>query len=65
MQLDLTPRAMTMLTDLKEKMQAATYAEVIKAALKLQDGPITDVERGSEFLARDKKGRVSEFRMFL
>lgn len=64
-QLDLTPRAMTMLTELKEKMEASTYAEVIKAALKLYDGLITEVDRGSEFLIRDKDGRVSEFRMFL
>jgi hypothetical protein len=64
-QLDLTPRAMAILTELKEKTDASTYAEVIKNAMKLYDGLITEVERGSEFLIRDKDGRVSEFRMFL
>jgi hypothetical protein len=64
-QLDLTPRAMALLTDLKERTEASTYAEVIKAAMKLYDGLITEVEKGNEFLIRDKDGRVSEFRMFL
>src|SRR3954452_8165655 len=36
-QLDLTPRAMALLTELKEKTDAATYAEVFKNAMKLYD----------------------------
>jgi hypothetical protein len=64
-QLDLTPRAMALLTELKEKTDAASYAEVFKNAMKLYDGIISEVERGSEFLIRDKDGKVSEFRMFL
>ena len=64
-QLDLTPRAMALLTELKEKTEASTYAEVIKASMKLYDGLITEIEKGTEFLIRDKSGRVSEFRMFL
>jgi hypothetical protein len=34
-QLDLTPRAMKLLTGLKEKTEAGSYAEVIRNALKL------------------------------
>ncbi len=64
-QFDLTPRAMAMLTELKSKTDAATYAEVFKNAMKLYDGIISEIERGSEFLIRDKDGKVSEFRMFL
>jgi hypothetical protein len=64
-QLDLTPRAMALLTELKTKTDAATYAEVFKNAMKLYDGIISEVERGSQFLIRDKDGKVSEFRMFL
>jgi hypothetical protein len=64
-QLDLTPRAMALLVELKEKTEAATYAEVFKNAMKLYDGIISEVEKGTEFLIRDKDGRVSEFRMFL
>jgi hypothetical protein len=64
-QLDLTPRAMSLLTELKEKTEAATYAEVIRSAMKLYDGLISETERGSQFLVRDKNGQISEFRMFL
>lgn len=64
-QFDLTPRAMALLTELKIKTYAATYAEVFKNAMKLYDGIISEIERGSEFLIRDKDGKVSEFRMFL
>ncbi len=64
-QFDLSPRAMALLTELKEKTDAATYAEVFKNAMKLYDGIISEVERGSDFLIRDKDGKVSEFRMFL
>ena len=64
-QFDLTPRAMALLTELKNKTDAATYAEVFKNAMKLYDGIISEIERGSEFLISDKDGKVSEFRMFL
>lgn len=64
-QLDLTPRAMALLAELKEKTDAASYAEVFKNAMQLYDGLIGEVERGSTFLIRDKDGKVSEFRMFL
>ncbi len=64
-QFDLSPRAMALLTELKSKTDAATYAEVFKNAMKLYDGIISEIERGSEFLIRDKDGKVSEFRMFL
>lgn len=64
-QLDLSPRAMALLAELKEKTDASSYAEVLKNAMKLYDGLISEVERGSEFLIRDKDGKVSEFRMFL
>ncbi len=64
-QLDLSPRAMSQLAELKEKSDAASYAEVFKNAMKLYDGIVTEIERGSTFLIRDKDGKVSEFRMFL
>jgi hypothetical protein len=64
-QLDLTPRAAALLSELKEKTDAASYAEVFKNAMKLYDGIIAEVQRGSDFLIRDKDGKVSEFRMFL
>jgi hypothetical protein len=64
-QLDLQPRTMAMLNELKEKTDSASYAEVFKNAMKLYDGIITEIERGNTFLIRDSDGKVSEFRMFL
>ncbi len=64
-QLDLTPRAMAILAELKDKTEAASYAEVFKNAMKLYDGILTEIERGSEFMIRDKDGNMAEFRMFL
>jgi len=64
-QLDLSARAMVQLAELKEKTDAASYAEVFKNAMKLYDGIITEIESGATFLIRDKDGKVSEFRMFL
>ncbi len=64
-QFDLTPRAMALLTELKEKTDASSYAEVVKNALKLYDGLISEVEKGSEFLIRDKNGQVAPFKFFL
>jgi len=64
-QLDFSPRAMTLLSDLKDKTEAASYAEVIRNALKLYDGLITEAESGATFLVRAPNGEVSPFKMFL
>ena len=64
-QLDFSPRAMALLSDLKEKTEAASYAEVIRNALKLYDGLITEAESGATFLVRGANGEVSPFKMFL
>ena len=49
---------MRVLTELK-------YAEVFKNAIKLYDGILAEIEKGNEFLIRDKDGNGSSFRMFL
>jgi hypothetical protein len=64
-QLDFPPRAMAILTEIKEKTESASYAEVIRKALKLYDGLITEVENGAEFMIRNKDGSLSPFKMFL
>jgi hypothetical protein len=64
-QLDFAPRAMERLNALKAKTEAASYAEVVKNALRLYEGLIEEVESGKQFLVRDKDGVVAPFRMFL
>jgi len=64
-QLDFAPRSMDRLNALKAKTEAASYAEVVKNALRLYEGLIEEVENGREFLIRDQNGAISPFKMFL
>jgi hypothetical protein len=64
-QFDLAPRSMERLNALKTKTEAASYAEVVKNALRLYEALIEEDESGKQFLTRDKNGVVSPFRLFL
>ena len=64
-QLDFAPRSMELLNTLKAKTEAASYAEVVKNALRLYDALIEEAESGKQFLTRDRDGVVSPLRMFL
>ncbi len=64
-QLDLAPRAMERLNTLKRKTEAASYAEVVKNALRLYEALIEETEGGKQFLVRDAAGVVSPYRLFL
>lgn len=64
-QLDFAPRSMARLNALKAKTEAASYAEVVKNALRLYEALIEETESGKQFLIRDKDGVVAPFRMFL
>jgi hypothetical protein len=56
---------MTILAELKEKTEAASYAEVIRNALKLYDGLIAEAEKGNCFLVQGAAGNIAPFKMFL
>ena len=64
-QLDFAPRSMERLNALKLKTEAASYAEVVKNALRLYEALIEETEHGKQFLVRDAAGTVAPFRMFL
>jgi hypothetical protein len=64
-QLDFAPRSMERLNALKAKTEAASYAEVVKNALRLYEALIEETEGGKQFLVRDENGVVSPFRLFL
>jgi len=64
-QMDLPPRSMERLTALKDKTEAASYAEVIKNALRLYEALINEADQGNEFLVRDKEGNTVPYRLFL
>lgn len=63
-QLDLPPRAFERLNVLKSETEAATYAEVIKNALKLYAAMI-DLEReGNDFMMKRKDGTIVPLLLF-
>jgi hypothetical protein len=64
-QLDFAPRSMERLSALKAKTEAASYAEVVKNALRLYEALIEETEGGKQFLVRDQSGVVAPFRLFL
>ena len=64
-QFDLAPRSIERLNALKTKTEAASYAEVVKNALRLYEALIEETESGRQFLVRDKDGTISPYRLFL
>lgn len=64
-QFDLPPRSMERLNALKRKTEAASYAEVVKNALRLYEALIEETDAGKQFLVRDAAGMVSPYRLFL
>ncbi len=64
-QLELPPQAMERLQQLKEKTEAASYAEVIRNALRLYEALIQEAERGAEFQVKEPDGTAVPYRVFL
>jgi Arc/MetJ-type ribon-helix-helix transcriptional regulator len=64
-QLELPPQAMERLQQLKEKTEAASYAEVIRNALRLYEALIQEAERGAEFQVKEPDGTSVPYRIFL
>lgn len=62
-QLELAEASMARLTDLKEKTEAASYAEVIKNSLRLYEDVIEKYEEGCIFFIR-KDDKEIEYRIF-
>ena len=56
---------MERLNALKLKTEAASYAEVVKNALRLYEALIEETESGKQFLVRDRDGTLSPYRLFL
>jgi predicted DNA-binding protein len=50
---------------LKAKTEAATYAEVVKNALRIYEALIEESETGKRFFMRDEAGGVTIFRVFV
>jgi len=63
-QFDLPPRSMDRLNVLKLKTEAASYAEVVKNALRLYEALIEETESGKQFFVRDENGTLAPYRLF-
>lgn len=64
-QLELPPQAMERLQRLKEKSEAASYAEVIRNALRLFEALVDEHEKGSEFSLKRPNGDVVAYQIFV
>ncbi|MFL6726739.1 MAG: hypothetical protein ACJ8FS_09535 [Sphingomicrobium sp.] len=54
-QMDLPPRSVERLKRLQELTEAASYAEVMRNALRLYEALILEAEQGNEILIKRKK----------
>ncbi len=64
-QLEMPPQAMERLQGLKERTEAASYAEVIRNALRLYEALVTEAEMGREFAIKSPDGVISPYRIFV
>jgi len=64
-QLEMPPQAMERLQRLKEKTEAASYAEVIRSALRLFEALVEEHEKGSEFALKRADGEMLTYRIFV
>jgi Arc/MetJ-type ribon-helix-helix transcriptional regulator len=64
-QLEMPPQAMERLTRLKEKTEAASYAEVIRNALRVFESLAQEHEKGSEFSLKRADGQTVAYKIFV
>lgn len=64
-QLELPPSSMARLKALREKTEAASYAEVLRNALRLYEAMVEEAEKGNDVIIRRTKGEPAEIKVFL
>jgi hypothetical protein len=64
-QLELPPQAMERLQRLKERLEAASYAEVVRGALRLLETLADERDKGAEILLRRAGGETVAYKIFL
>lgn len=64
-QLEMPPQAMERLSRLKEKTEAASYAEVIRNALRVFEALIDEHEKGAEFHLKRPNGETVAYKIFV
>jgi Arc/MetJ-type ribon-helix-helix transcriptional regulator len=64
-QLEMPPQAMERLQKLKDSTEAASYAEVIRNALRLFEALAEEHAKGSEFSLKRADGEVVQYKIFV
>lgn len=64
-QLEMPPQAMERLQRLKERTEAASYAEVIRNALRLFEALVEEHAKGAEFALRRADGETVAYKIFV
>jgi Arc/MetJ-type ribon-helix-helix transcriptional regulator len=64
-QLEMPPQAMVRLQKMKERTEAASYAEVIRNALRLFEALVDEHEKGAEFSLKRADGEVVQYKIFV
>ena len=64
-QLEMPPQAMERLQKMKDRTEAASYAEVIRNALRLFEALVDEHEKGSEFSLKRADGEVVQYKIFV
>jgi len=64
-QLEMPPQAMERLQRLKDRMEAASYAEVIRNSLRVLEALVDEYEQGSEFSVKRKDGQIQAYKIFV
>jgi Arc/MetJ-type ribon-helix-helix transcriptional regulator len=64
-QLEMPPQAMERLQKLKDRSEAASYAEVIRNALRLYEALVEEHEKGSKFSLKRADGETVQYKIFV
>ena len=64
-QLEMPPQAMVRLQKMKDRTEAASYAEVIRNALRLFEALVDEHEKGAEFSLKRADGEIVQYRIFV
>lgn len=64
-QLEMPPQAMARLQKMKDRSEAASYAEVIRNALRLYEALVDEHEKGSEFSLKRANGEIVQYNVFI
>ena len=64
-QLEMPPQAMVRLQKMKDHTEAASYAEVIRNALRVFEALVDEHEKGSDFFLKRTNGEIVNYKIFV